>query len=266
MSFPIAVNLDWEEMMTQRATQKFPLGTVGRMLDGRSFRYTKNGAVALRVGSVIQGVAPQWWSVAGSSGPNVLIAGSTYTSTWRTLTIGTTNTTAVTKDYFKDGWLYVGATGHNALCGQMLEIKDNIASTAATAYPQTLSLRLADGQSLTQTLNTSDCGIAIGRNLYDSVIVVAQGAAPTAAILGIPPRAVTISYYFWLQTWGRAIIEAGTELSQYGSGVVYCTDAADTGIDDKYTSTGILGYESIGTLIAGGAVGTYALVNLKIQP
>jgi len=266
MAFPIAVNLDWEEMTTERSVQKFPLGSVGRMLDGRSFRYTQNGDTALRAGCVVQSPAPLVISASGSSGPNVLIAGSTYTSTWKVLTIGTTNTTAVTKDYFKDGWLYVSSTNHATLVGQMLQIKGNIASTAAVAYPQTLSLELYAGQHLTQTLNTSDYGISIARNPYASVIVVAQGAAPTGDILGVPAIPITANYYFWLQTWGLAAVEASTALSAIGSGVVYSTDAANTGIDDIYATTGIGGLNSIGTIKATSVAGAHALVDLRIQP
>jgi len=266
-SFPISANLDWEEIMIERVKQKFPLGTVGRMIDGRSFRYAKNAATDLRAACVVQSPAPQVWSASGSSGPNVMIAGSTYTSTWRVLTVGTTNTTAVTQNYFKDGWLYISSTNHaSGLIGQYLQIQGNIASTAAVAYPQTLSLELYDGQHLTQTLGTSDYGVSIGRSPYDSVVVVTQGAAPTGDILGVPPIAVTASYYFWLQTWGMAPVEASTALSAIGSGVVYSTDAANTGVDDIYATTGIGGLNSIGTIVATSVSGAHVMVNLKIQP
>ena len=263
MSFPIAVNLDWEEMMTQRSTQKFPMGTVGRTLDGRSFRYAKNGAIALRAGSVVQGVAPQAWSAGGTSGPLALESGTTQTSTWRTLQLETTFTTLVAKDYFKDGWLYVSSTGHVASCGQMLHIKSSKAHTASSTL---LELTIQDDQHLSVTLNTSDNSFSIMRNPYDSVIVVAQGAAPTADILGVPTMAITPSYYFWLQTWGLAPVEAGSAVTAYGSGVVYSTDAANTGIDDMYTSTGILGQNSLGTLVTSAVAGAYAVVDLKINP
>ncbi len=264
MAFPIAVNLDWEEMMTQRSTQKFPLGTVGRMLDGRSFRYAKNGAVALRVGSVVQSIAPLNWSAGAGTGPTVLESGTTQTSTWRTLQFETTFTTLVAKDYFKDGWLHVDTTGHLTISGQMLQIKSSKAHTASSTL---LELTLNDGQSLTATLNTSDAGFSLIKNPYDSVIVVAQGTAALAGdIVGVPPMAISANYYFWLQTWGLAPVESATALATPGSGVVYSTDTANTGIDDMYTSTGILGFSSIGTIVAGSVLGAYATINLKIQP
>lgn len=263
MSFPIAVNLEWEELMSQSATQKLPLGTVGRMLDGRSARYAKNGATALRAGCVVQGVAPQAWSAGGTSGPLALESGTTQTSTWKTLQLETTFTTLIAKDYFKDGWLYVSSTGHVATCGQPLQIKSSKAHTASSTL---LELTLMDGQHLIATLNTSDNSFGIMRNPYDSVIVVTQGAAPTAVVLGVPPMAITASYYFWVQTWGLAPVEASTALSAYGSGVVYSTDAANTGVDDMYASTGILGFDSIGTIVAGSVAGAYVMVDLKIAP
>lgn len=263
MSFPVAVNLDWEEMMTQRATQKFPLGTVGRMVDGRSFRYAKNGGTALRAGSVVQAIAPLGWSAGGTSGPLALESGTTQTSTWKTLQLETTFSTLVAKDYFKDGWLYVSSTGHVATCGQPLQIKTSKAHTASSTL---LELTLKDGEHLTVTLNTSDNSFSLMPNPYSAVIVVTQGAAPTGPIMGVPPMAITTSYYFWLQTWGIAPVEASTAISAYGSGAVYSTDAANTGVDDIYATTGIGGLESIGTLLTASVAGAYVFIELKLAP
>lgn len=263
MAFPVAMNLDWEEMTTERSTQKFPLGSVGRMIDGRAFRYAKNGGVALRAGSIVQGVAPQVWSAGGTSGPLALENGTTQTSTWKTLQLETTFTTLDAKDYFKDGWLYVSSTGHVATVGYSLQIKSSKAHTASSTL---LELTLMDGQHLLATLNTSDNSFGIMRNPYEAVIVVAQGAAPTAIVLGVPPMAITASYYFWLQTWGLAPVEAGSALAAPGSGAVYSTDVANTGLDDMYTSTGILGFGSIGHIITGSVAGAYVMVDLKLNP
>ena len=263
MSFPIALNLDWEEMTTQRAAKKFPLGTVGRMIDGRSFRYAKNGSAALPVGCVVQSLTTQAQASGGTSGPLALESGTTQTSTWRTLQLETTFTTLDAKDYYQDGWLFISDTGRLAWGGRQLQIKSSKAHTASSTL---LELTIQDDQHLSVTLNTSDNSFSIMRNPYDSVIVVAQGAAPTADILGVPTMAITPSYYFWLQTWGLAPVEAGSAVTAYGSGVVYSTDAANTGIDDMYTSTGILGQNSLGTLVTSAVAGAYAVVDLKINP
>lgn len=263
MSFPIAINLDWEEMTSQSATQKYPLGSVGRMLDGRSFRYAKNGASVLRVGSVVVSRAPLASAAGGTSGPLAIESGTTQTSTWRTLQLETTFTTLDAKDFYKDGWLWISSTGHYTLCGQQLQIKSSKAHTASSTL---LELTLYDDQRLQHTLTSSDAGPCLTLNPYDSVIVDAQGtAAIVGAVLGIPPIGVTASYYFWLQTWGPAAVESGT-VGLVGSGVVPCTDVADTGIDDHYATTGIGGYQSIGVYLAPAVVGGYALVDLRINP
>ena len=264
MSFPIAINLDWEEMTSTSVTQKYPLGTVGRMLDGRSFRYAKNGGAVLRVGSIVVAKAPLASAAGGTSGPLAIESGTTQTSTWRTLQLETTFTTLDAKDFYKDGWLWISSTGHYTICGQQLQIKSSKAHTASSTL---LELTLYDNQRLLHTLTSSDAGPCVSLNPYDSVIVDAQGtAALTGAVVGIPPIGVAISYYFWLQTWGLAAIESGTAAAAFGSGVVSSTDAANTGIDDIYATTGIGGYQSIGVLVTGSVAGGYALVDLRINP
>ncbi len=263
MSFPIAINLDWEEMMTQRSTQKFPLGSVGRMLDGRSFRYAKNGAAALATGCVVISPAPLGWSGAnGTSGPFALENGTTQTSTWKTLQLETTFSTLVTKDYFKDGWLQICSTGRYTFDGQSLQIKTSKAHTASSTL---LELTLMDGQSLLYTLNTSDVGFKVLRNPYDMVITPADAAiTPVGDILGVPPRPITASYFFWLQTWGMAALEAAIASAIIGAPVGMTTVAASTGFAPNTSGSG--GAAQIATLISAGANGAYMTADLKIAP
>ena len=264
MAFPYAITLDWEELMTERSAtnQKWPLGTVGRTIDGRAFRYAKAGA-GISLGAVLQSPAAQIWSYGGTSGPFALDSGSTQTSTWRELCIESTFTTAVAADYFKDGYLYVTSTGRYVHCGQMLQIKSSRATTANSTLTY---LTIADGQHLTKTLNTSDVGFALMRNPYDAVVEVANGAAPTGEVVGVSPITVTSGYYFWLQTWGLAPVEAAEASTTVGSGVVFATDTASTGAVASYSTTGILGYGSIGTVQSSAIASAYFMVNLRIQP
>ena len=98
------------------------------------------------------------------------------------------------------------------------------------------------------------------------MIEVPQAAENTSFILGVPPIAITASYYFWLQTWGYAAVEAAAAISKIGAGIAWTTDAGSTGVVVGATGLIASAYQTFGEVITGALASAYCVVNLKIQP
>lgn len=256
MSFPYTVPLTAREVRTPTSTQRAPLGTRGMDDNGRVFRYAKNGATALVKGYVCQAkVQTTAWGNTTASylstafltelGTTSIPAGSTYLHLTAT---GDTDLT-VTKDLFKDGWLWVSGTATSA--GQLIKVKThNVASSGSTGYSATggqLYVQFDNGYALSDVIDTA-AEISICENEYDGVVVCATTA--TAELVGVPVCDVAVSYYFWLQTWGPCVLKSEAEAITSGKLVWNSTQTAGA-VQSATASTDITGVDQI----AGGPVG-----------
>jgi len=171
----------WEESLTQR----YALGTTYKTDDGRVFKYTKNGAVALAAGELQQTAlyGGSVGTVQADLTPAAFAAGS------KTVTI-TTVTDATVKDLFLDGTIYV-SDGPGQ--GESYKCTGNSAGAAGS-----LTFTLAQGLVTAWTTSTR---LTLMTNIYKAC-VQCPVTTPTGMALGIPQIPVTIAYYFWLQTWG----------------------------------------------------------------
>lgn len=168
-------------------TQQLPLGT--RIVQGeREFRYVKAGGVALVAGFTVQSApAPSAGHVM-----DMVTAAAAVGATDITVTPVTNNITA---NQYKDGYLFVNdATGE----GQCFRVKSNPAITATetgviSLYdPVTLAL---DATALT--------GLRL--NPYNGVVVTPITTL-TGTVVGVSHRAITASYFGWIQTKGPAAV------------------------------------------------------------
>jgi len=256
MSFPYTVPLTDKEVRTPTTTQRAPLGTRGATPDGRIFRYAKNGATALTKGLLCQGkVQTTAWSNTTASyistafltelGTTDIAAGTTYLHLTAT---GDTDLT-VTKDLFKEGWIWVSGTATSA--GQLMKIKtNNVASSGSTGYSATggqLYVEFEAGYALSDPIDTA-AEVSVCENEYDGVVVSATTA--TAELVGVPAVNVAASRYFWIQTWGPCAMKSEAEAITSGKTVWNSTQTAGC-IQGVTGSTDITGTDAI----AGGIVG-----------
>ena len=206
-------SLQWH--MQESETQKYPLGARLAYTDGRVFRYTENGAVALAAGKINSCVddgaeREDTLTVAAAAGARQV----TYTA------VGT-----ITENQYAGGILcVVDGTGQ----GLQYKIESHLAITAAA----TGVINLYD-PILTALDTTTD--VMLVKSPYKSVVV-----APDQIVLptGVAPIPVTASYFFWNQTRGLAPV-----LAEDSTG-----DAATERICTLGTSAGVL-------TTAGGAPG-----------
>ena len=194
MSFPNTVygKAGWEKALT--SDQRHKLGTRMAFADGRVYRYAKDSGAGIAAGRLVQAPATDTaddMDLAWSAGAAV---GGT------TITTGTSLT--ITKDQYKDGWLY---TNDGAGEGQIYPIKSNTAVSSAAGCVFTIDEE--DGFVIALTATSSLFGVM--PNLYKDTIV--QPTTITQAAVGVSPTTMTADYYGWLQTWGPcALLNTGT--------------------------------------------------------
>jgi hypothetical protein len=185
MSFPNTVygKAGWEKQQT--SDQRHKLGTRMAFADGRVYRYAQDSGSGIAAGRLVQAPVTDTaddMDLAWSAGAAV---GGT------TITTGTSLT--ITKDQYKEGWLY---TNDGAGEGQIYPIKSNTAVAGAVGCVFTIDE--PDGFVIALTATSSLFGVVY--NIYDGVIV--QPTTITNAAVGVSTTTVTASYYTWLQTWG----------------------------------------------------------------
>ena len=225
MSFPGSILLTQELIMTQTSTPRHPLGTRGYTKDGKAYRYARAGTVALSVALLMQqSVADASLDADQELCTSTLYAQSEFQSTDAVaIYVKPAATEVVVADFYKEGYLiFNDELGE----GQMIEIGGHLALDGTIS--QIWKINFADDAMLHTTLSTAT-EVGLYENKYDRIIV-RPDTARTGIALGITPRAITASYYFWLQTWGPAMCV-----------VVLATTAGDVLTDDSLTGTGTAG-------------------------
>lgn len=170
------------------STQKHPLGTVRRSIDGRSYVYVKAGAVDLVKGNLIQAAAP----VA-----NHLALTPTATAAIGALVVtATLGATAASANQYAEGYLQVDTAPD--LAG-FYTIKDHLAVLSSGII--TVNLDINDPVVVAITA-TSRVGLIA--NPYSGVIQTPTTI--TNKVVGVAPYIITAAQYGWLQTWGPACV------------------------------------------------------------
>ena len=177
------------------------LGSKAITRDGKVYRWSLNGAVALAAGKTTTGVA----RVANNS--NMALASTSNIAVGSTKISVTLGGTAVTADQYVDGYAVINdGTG----VGQSFLISGNAAQTSTSG---TCDIFLAEG--ISTALAIADTKVTLIPNPNAGVVVTP--AVVTNPIAGVPNVAVAASSYFWAQTRGMAgvlsdgIIARGTQ-------------------------------------------------------
>ena len=213
-------------IMQESATQKFPLGKLVVLDDGRKFRYCKNGAVALAAGKLVQSVHVATERDASINGGAVVAIGAT------SLTFTAVGTIPVNS--LAEGFLHIPlGTG----LGLQYKIKAN---TVATAGNET-TITLYD-PIVTALAATTD-GI-VEANPYTGVLLAADDLA---YIIGVPVIPVTEAYYFWAQSGGIGMcLQNGSTGVATTEREVYADVAGGTDGACLSTAGGAVGKQQIG--------------------
>lgn len=222
-------------------TQQHRVGEVMRLNDGRAFRYAYNGGAVLAVGKLVTGLACT--QVAKSVLPASVAIGS------YELTV----VTAAADLNMAEGYMNVESGTGLGYSYKIKSSKANAATATSTdiVLYDPIQVALVSGGTSVVTLHY---------NPWYGVVLQASMALP---VVGVPPIAVPINYYFWCQTWGPVAVYTGqtpaismrlvsSDSTLWGA----VTDDAAASFDQ------ILGYNMGDT----GANTNYNLIYLTIAP
>ena len=235
------VQIAGQDVYTESATQQADLGSYAETADGRGFRYCKVGAVATVAGKVYQSRPLDATNEQPSGGLGVAAAAVGATS----ITISTSITLAA--DLLARGYLSVNVTPGQ---GHVYRIKGNTAVSAATGCVITLEdpIRVA--------LTTSS-KVIVSAHPYNGIVV--EPGTPTGTIIGVATHVITAGYYGWIQTKGV------TSVLFTGTGVAGKSVGSLSGGTSGSVAPAIAGTNIIGTHMATGITGEYALVYLTLN-
>lgn len=197
--------------------QRYMLGCILDLNDGRRFRYCENAGVALIKAGMVQSSVPiaTWTEMTNSSGVASVAVGATEIKV-------TITTTACAVDDFADGWLNVVDDTPAASLGDLYSIKSNDAGGSGL----TPTLQITDAGGLRGIITTSTA-LTVLKNKYKDVVIVPAGTA-TAPVVGVTSVIVAIDYFFWAQTRGPASILVDNDTVVVGDPV---SEATTTGVD-----------------------------------
>ena len=197
------------------ATQVCDLGRK-LVLGDREYRYSKaNADTALTIGTVQS-------SPAEVADYKLLVAAVTAANLNKvTVTLGST---ALTVDLLKDGHLFIEGVAIGDGWGQCYRIKSHPAADALA----TCEITLYDS-IVTALKVTSDVSLLV--NKYNGTLIFPHTSQAGIAI-GVTPRAVPVSNYYWMQVKGPAAVLADEAAAAYtplvpGSGVDGALEAFD---------------------------------------
>jgi len=193
MSFPTTVGLEiGSEKVTYASNQNGRvLGTRGVTPDGRVFRWALNAGVALEAGKLVQTQA-EFGASVHVNGLTIVNATATGVTTI-TVVMATTPTVA---NRYSDGFLVVDTSPGQAIY--------KVKSHNAAASGENAEFTLYESDEIKDPLTSGTTTVGFRANPYTSVIV--SPTTITGAPIGVTPISVAASRYFWLQTWGEALV------------------------------------------------------------
>lgn len=207
------------------ADQKYALGEILDLPDGRRFRYAKNGGVILykALMAVSAGLEAKW---------------DNQTQTAKTAAVGDqdipvliTTGSSLAAHEWDEGWLII----ESALAGA---IGDMYKIAAHTVHATAVTVTIEDVGGCRTALDASQ-KTTIVRNQYMSVIV-APATTIAGLSVGVPLVDIPISEYCWLQTRGPCplIVDTGETLvfgepvGYTSGGITVAGTCGKTAVDD----------------------------------
>lgn len=168
-------------IFTPTSGQKYMLGCIHDLNDGRKFRYLENGGSGLSKGLMSKGaqINTDWETVA------VIAAASVGD---QKVTISTELGTALVAHDLDNGWL---VTEDLAGETELYLIKEHTIGTTPV-------LTLADEGGIRTALEDTTSVITLKKNIYKDVVVATVTNRPT----GVPLVDVDADYFFWAQVRG----------------------------------------------------------------
>ena len=201
---------------TTYSNQRFPLGQVMEVSDGRIYRFALAGAAALA--------------------PSNLDSAKAMTANFDTLAVQTATVVGDTTIKFTNG---ATTLVENELAGGTI-LQEDVALSLGSIYPiksstaggsaATITATLADGVAVQESVSTSG-KVTVRVNPWQSVII--HGSPPVQLLVGIPQVIIGLTQYGWLQTHGvtNCLIEGSVLVIGQGVRASESVDGAVTFLD-----------------------------------
>jgi len=254
MAFPFTIHLGYGQEKVETSSQKQKLGTRAVTPDGRVFYYAENsGSAITTAGQIVDGIAAVG-AHDGDLATAALAAGS--------LTVTTTTSLTVTKDQYKDGYLFInditaGTTGQ----GEVYRVKSNTAVSGAAG----LEIRLDESDGI-RTAFTTGTQFGLMYNPYKDIKVIDGDGTQTTGPLGVTTIPVTADYFCWIQSSGPAAVLSGAVVSILGDAIGVSQASGEDGAYDLWDSSANEDTRPIGHAMGVASVDTeYGWVMLAIR-
>mgnify|MGYP003133509054 CR=1 FL=1 len=213
----------------ESSTQEYPIGQLREFEDGRCFRYSSFAATAVPAGRLVSPDQSATSLARTTSGVPATAAGEKEFS----ITLA-----SVTANQYAGGIIHFVATAAANAGGTSYRIKSNSATGATTSGK--VDFVLYDGLAAALTTSTY---YAISSSPYNTVVItdVTHGSVDDFIVAGVTMRAMTASYYGWIQTAGIATILCDGATT--AADILTCSDGVNGAvqIQDAYTEP-IIGF------------------------
>ena len=259
MSYPVHIYGDYGEQFRAQSTRigSLPLGTRMILPDGRVYAHARaSTAAGVSVGAICV-------EAATSSSAHVANLTASAATGSQTIAVTLTATGAVTKDQFKDGYIFCNDSGAATGEGYVYKVKGNNSGAVST----TVNFFLDDGEKVQVALAAASSEVGLRVNEFDHVLHRAGGTTEVGILAGVPNRAVSSGYYFWAQRRGPcAILSSGT-VAIVGNPVACSTVTHGVQAHDSDANTSLAPVsEALGYCISpAGASTDYDLIFLTLD-
>ena len=189
MSFPSSIYGPDSERFNTYTAERWPLGTILMLQDGRQYRFGRNGGVAAVAGRMYQSEVPD------SDHDTLAVPSSTTNAVGSRSLVITNGADVVERNLYKEGYAVTEAA---AGAGEGRAYKIDVAHDELAASVD-ITIPLAAGSGLQVALNTSDKVTLVKHPMADVVIATAP---PTAAVIGIAASPHAIAGFGWFQIRG----------------------------------------------------------------
>lgn len=239
------------DIFTPTSDQKFMLGCILELNDGRAFRYCKAGSVALTRALMNASEAPS------ANGLEIVQTGYTGSVGDKKFNILLTTSHNYSDSELVDGFLYMNKSDTaGSTVGDYYVIKDNKIITDDTV----MQIELADETGLRTAFVATD-ELSVIKNPFRDVVV--NPTTQAAMVVGVNVVDVTANYYFWAQFRGIcALIVDASDTVVIGEPIGKAGTAGTAGAGGLIANDGT--DCTWGTVVTVGDGGEPSLVNLMI--
>jgi len=250
MAFPLTIHLGYGQEKIETSSQKQRLGTRDVTPDGRVFYYAENsGSAITTAGQIVDGIAAVG-AHDGDLATAALAAGS--------LTATTTTSLTVTKDQYKDGYLFINDVAGQ---GEVYRVKSNTAVSSAAGCEITI-----DEPDGFRTAFTTGTQFGLMYSPYKDIKIIDGDGTMTTGPLGVTTIPVTADYFCWIQSSGPAAVLSGAVVSILGDAIGVSQASGESGAFDLWDSSANEDTRPIGHAMGVASVDTeYGWVMLAIR-